>query len=154
MLIIRDAPGSVRDALDAADLEKGTAEENSVINIHWSGKHTGNWSAGCQVIAGGGYIDHHDDLVDCWSYAAATYSKLPAQTRGAYNVLLDLITVFSRDTRVNGGDLLHYTLIDEKDLALEPAIGQLAAENVLRRGLEILAINDRPKLNLYKSMLG
>jgi hypothetical protein len=79
---------------------------------------------------------------------------LPAKTRAAYNVLLDLITVFSRDTRVSGGELLHYTLIEEKDLALEPSIGALAAENVLIRGLDILKRHDRAKYNTYKNLLG
>ena len=153
VLILRDVPGSTRDALDAADLEAGTLKNNLTINIHWSGKHTSNWSAGCQVISGGGYINHHDDLVDCWTHAAATYSQLPGQTRGAYNVLLDLITVFSEDTRVRNGDLLHYTLINERDLELEPAIGHSAAHGTLKRGLEILAANDRQKYNQYKEFL-
>ncbi len=154
VLIIRDVPGSVRDAFDAADLERGTVQKNLTINIHWSGKHTSNWSAGCQVISGGGYINHNDEIVDCWRFAAPNYSGLPGLTRAAYNVLLDLVTVFSRDARVSGGDLLHYTLIDEKDLALEPTIGASAALNVLKRGLQILAKHDRQKFNRYKSMLG
>lgn len=154
VLIIRDVPGSVKDALDETDLVQGTIERNTTINIHWSGKHTGSWSAGCQVISGGGYINHQDELVDCWTFASPNYAGLAAMTRAAYNVLLDLITVFSRDTRVNGGERLHYTLIDEKDLALEPSIGALAAENVLRRGLDILKRHDQAKYNTYKNLLG
>ena len=153
VLILRDVAGSARDALDAADLEGGTVKNNLTINIHWSGKHTSNWSAGCQVISGGGYINHNDKLVDCWPHAAATYSQLPRLTRGAYNVLLDLITVFSEDMSVRNGDLLHYTLINERDLALEPEIGASVAKDTLKRGLEILAVNDRQKYNHYKEFL-
>ncbi len=72
----------------------------------------------------------------------------------AFPSLLDLVTVFSRDVRVSGGNLLHYTLIDEKDLALEPTIGASAASNVLKRGLQILAKHDSQKFSRYKSMLG
>lgn len=154
VLILRDVPGSRPDALDDVDLERGTVQANPTINIHWSGKHTSNWSAGCQVISGGGYINHSNALVDCWPYAAATYDQLPHLTRGGYNVLLDLITVFSKDTRVDGGDLLHYTLINEKDLELEPSIGASAARDILKRGLQILAANDRQKFNQYKDLLG
>jgi len=154
VLIIRDVPGSVKDAFDEADLEQGTVQKNTTINIHWSGKHTGNWSAGCQVISGGGYINHQDELVDCWTFASPNYTGLPKMTRAAYNVLLDLITVFSRDTRVSGGDLLHYTLIDVKDLALEPSIGASAAVSALERGLDILKRHDQPKYKKYKNLLG
>ena len=93
----------------AKDLvEEGAIWEESVAAL----------AAGCQVISGGGYINHNDEIIDCWRFAAPNYSGLPGLTRAAYNVLLDLVTVFSRDARVSGGDLLHYTLIDEKDLAL------------------------------------
>jgi hypothetical protein len=153
VLILRDVPGSTPDALDAVDLERGTIDNNLTINIHWSGKHTSSWSAGCQVISGGGYINHHDDLVDCWQYAAASYSQLPGSTRGTYNVLLDLITVFSEDARVRNGDLLHYTLINESDLDLEPAFSSSASRDILKRGLQILAANDRPKYNQYEDLL-
>lgn len=153
VLILRDVPGSTRDALDAADLERGTVQNNRTINIHWSGKHTSNWSAGCQVISGGGYINHHNDLIDCWRHAAATYSLLPNLTRAAYNVLLDLITVFSPNTRVIDGDPLHYALIEEGDLDLEPSMGTSAARDILNRGLQILAANDRQKYNQYSELL-
>lgn len=153
VLILRDMPGSAKDALDPADLERGSVENNLSINIHWSGKHTRNWSAGCQVISGGGYLNHQDDLIDCWQHAAATYSQLPGLTRGAYNVLLDLITVFTKDARVSNGDLLHYTLINERDLDLDPAIGASAAKDLLKRGLQILKANYRDKYNEYKDLL-
>jgi hypothetical protein len=153
VLIIRDMPGSAPDALDAADLERGAVQNNLTINIHWSGKHTSNWSAGCQVISGGGYINHHNDLIDCWQYAAATYTQLSNLTRAAYNVLLDLITIFSKNTSVSKGDLLHYTLINESDLDLEPSIGASKARDILNQGLQILAANDRQKYNQYKDLL-
>lgn len=123
---------------------------NPTINIHWSGRHTKSWSAGCQVISGGGYINHRDELVDCWDHASAGYSGLERRTRGAYNVLLDLVTVLSPNPRVAGGDLLRYTLINERDLDLEPALGRTTVSHALRRGLEILERHDRPRFEKYR----
>ena len=156
VLVVRDSVvEGLEDVLDEADLAEGIDQTpNPVINIHWSGRHTSSWSAGCQVISGGGYINHHDDLIDCWEFAAPTYGSLPRKTRGAYNVLLDLITVFTEDTRVQGGDRLHYVLIDEEDLVHAPAtIGPSGAQDILTRGLEILAAHDPAKANKYASLL-
>jgi hypothetical protein len=105
------------------------------------------------LLVNGGYINHHKDLIDCWQYAAATYTQLPNLTRAADNVLLDLITIFSKNTSVSKGDLLHYTLINESDLDLEPSIGALSARDILKQGLQILAANDRQKYNQYKDLL-
>jgi len=126
---------------------------NPTINIHWSGRHTSSWSAGCQVISGGGYINHHDELVDCWEHASAGYAGLGKRTRGAYNVLLDLITTLSPDPRVAVGDLLHYTLINEHDLDLEPTLGRGAVRAPLQRGMEILERHDPARFKQYRMHL-
>lgn len=93
-----------------------SASPNNSINIHWSGSGTVNWSAGCQVVAGKKYIDYRNEVVDLTDRAARAYSDLSAQkTRGAYNVLLDALTVFAKDARVTGDRLL-YTLLYERDV--------------------------------------
>lgn len=155
VLVIRDAPGSVPDALDPIDVAHGIERTpNTTINIHWSGRHTSSWSAGCQVVAGGGYINHNDEVVDCWPLAAPRYGDLPGMTRGAYNVLLDLVTVFTPKPLVRDGDDLRYTLVDESDLALATALGPDAARTLLRRGLGILEHHWPEKHREYVELLG
>jgi peptidoglycan hydrolase-like protein with peptidoglycan-binding domain len=110
------------DALTDADLAGGL-QGNPTINIHWSGASTGNWSAGCQVIEGTRYLDHRGVVVDCSAFAAPNYTALGNKTKGAFNVLLDLITVFSASNAASGVGL-HYTLLYEKDLQLETTPGQ------------------------------
>ncbi|MCP4203913.1 MAG: peptidoglycan-binding protein [bacterium] len=89
---------------------------NNSINIHWSGAGTVNWSAGCQVVAGQKYIDYRNEVVDLTGRAARSYGDLSgSKTRGAYNVLLDALTVFAKDARTSGDRLL-YTLLYEKDV--------------------------------------
>jgi hypothetical protein len=121
VLIIRD--GNRDLALTQSDLE-GSLRNNNSINVHWGGRGISNWSAGCQVICGAGYINHNNDMIDCSSFAATTYSKLGNkvdnvyQTKGAYSVLVDLVTAFS------GGDhALDYTLVYEDDLKIDPGFG-------------------------------
>ncbi len=118
------------DTLTDQDLEKGLHPNNS-INIHWSGIGTSNWSAGCQVISGKKYMNHKGAQVDCSPYAAVTYGDLAAMTKGAYNVMLDLIMIYA-DKIGLAGDLLYYTLIYEKDLDLDPNIGVLTATEILQ----------------------
>ena len=110
------------DALTDADLAGGL-ETNATINIHWSGAGTGNWSAGCQVIEGSRYLNHRGVVVDCSAFAAPSYSGLGAKTKGAYNVLLDLITVFAASNATSGVGL-HYTLLYERDLDLKANANQ------------------------------
>jgi peptidoglycan hydrolase-like protein with peptidoglycan-binding domain len=110
------------DALTDADLAGGL-EANPTINIHWSGAGTGNWSAGCQVIEGTRYLNHRGVVVDCSAFAAPNYTTLGNKTKGAYNVLLDLITVFAPSNAASGVGL-HYTLLYERDLQLETTPGQ------------------------------
>jgi len=120
VLIFRDIDDD--DQLTQRD-HRSAPQANNTINIHWSGKGTTNWSAGCQVISGKSYINHQNELVNCSAFASPGYTNLGPMTRGAYNVLLDLITIFSKNLSVNGGDPLYYTLLYEKDLDLNVRLG-------------------------------
>lgn len=115
VLIARAEQGHLTDR----SYENG-AERNATINIHWSGAGTTNWSAGCQVVAGRKYKNFRGEVIDLSASAAVSYSGLGAGTRGAYNVLIDLVTVFAPDIRCANGDTLHYTLLYERDLAEVP----------------------------------
>ena len=134
VLVIRD--GDRDDALTEADLA-GRLEANNSINVHWGGKGTSNWSEGCQVICGRGYINHERAVVDCSAFAASQYGQLGTRvggvylTKGAYSVLVDLVTAFSADVYA-----VDYMLLYERDLELEPALGAQAARDIL---LEITA---------------
>ena len=134
------------DALSDAALAGGLAPNNT-INIHWSGSGTSNWSAGCQVIAGTRYVDGQGRKVDCTAFAARGYAELPAKTRGAWNVLVDLLTVFAPKPWLRDGSLVYYTLIYEKDLELEVEPG---------RSLSVAALADlsesRGNANLRQSV--
>ncbi len=117
--------------LDDADLNNGL-EPNATINIHWGGKgktfDVKSWSEGCQVINGSFYGNHNDQLVDCSAFAAINQTEVardPAKTRGAYNVLLDLVTALSSDMP---SATVKYTLLAERDLDLDPAIRQRIAD--------------------------
>ena len=112
-LVFRDVVDD--NALTDEDVAAG-ATANPSINIHWSGKGTSNWSAGCQVISGRAYIDERAEIVDCSAFASPNYAGLERGTRGAYNVLLDLIAVFSDSIESTGSSRLLYTLIYERDL--------------------------------------
>ena len=111
--------------LDEADLNKGL-EANASINIHWGGKgmkfDVKNWSEGCQVINGTAYIGPSNELIDCSAFAAVNNSEIaadPTRTRGAYNVLLDLVTALASDLPTN---TVKYTLLVEQDLDLSPLV--------------------------------
>ena len=111
--------------LDDADLAKGV-EPNGTINIHWGGRgmtrDVNSWSEGCQTINGTVYINANDALVDCSAFTASTPSEAMTdahKTRGAYNVLLDLVSALGSDI---GGGTVKYTLLTEADLALSPAL--------------------------------
>ncbi len=92
------------------------ATPNPAINVHWSGSGTANWSAGCQVVAGAKYLNFKGDLVDASHRAAAGYGQLSgSKTRGAYNVFVDLTTIFADDPRP-AGDTILYTLLYERDV--------------------------------------
>lgn len=131
VLVFRDRDDD--NALTEADLIKGLdTDTNHTINIHWSGMGHSNWSAGCQVIAGKSYINHLDQVVDCSGFAAAGYSALNTsvkKTKGAYNVLADLIVSFSAP----GVNYIYYTLGREASLALETSLGTDYAKETLER---------------------
>jgi len=123
-------------ALTQADLAGGL-EHSSSINIHWGGRgvsRVGSWSEGAQVICGKGYVNHKGMVIDCSRCTAPNYSTLGTvvggvyQSKGAYTILMDLITAFR-----NGDDnTVNYILLDERDLELDPEIGSKAAEQILR----------------------
>jgi peptidoglycan hydrolase-like protein with peptidoglycan-binding domain len=115
VLVVRATDGQ----LTPASYAKG-AQPNPTINIHWSGSGSSNWSAGCQVIAGKKYKNFLNEIIDLSASASAGYAGLGSRTRGAYNMLIDLVTVFSKDIRCGSSDTLYCTLLYEKDLASVP----------------------------------
>jgi hypothetical protein len=119
VLVFRDK--NANDALDTADVQHGLFAPNPVINIHWSGIGRSNWSAGCQVIAGSSYLNPDGKLIDCTGFAAPGYSALGrnGKTRGAYNVLCDLVLAYSALNE----DAVWYTLGRDDVLDLHPDLG-------------------------------
>jgi hypothetical protein len=135
VLVVRSKDNVLTDADLARNLEP-----NNTINIHWGGEglfNVGKWSVGCQVVVGKGYINHNDEIVNCSEYAATKYEQLGAknngvyQTKGAYNVLIDLVAALS------GADIddnvVRYMLVYERDLALSPEIGAGNANEIVTR---------------------
>ena len=114
VLVFRDKDGN--RALTDSDIVKGLDPAlNGTINIHWSGIGKTNWSAGCQVLAGGSYINHKGTLVNCRGFAATSYSELGSQkTRGAYNVFTDLLLAYAPQ----GVRTIAYTLGRDETLRL------------------------------------
>ena len=119
-------------ALTESDLS-GALEANTTINIHWGGRgvarNVNRWSEGCQVIAGAGYLNHRREVILCPD-VALNNTRLKASggrlTRGAYNVLSDLVIALSNDMRNPGG--VSYTLLHEADLALDPSMADRMAD--------------------------
>jgi len=126
--------------LNDADLAGGL-ERNDSINVHWGGEgllNVGRWSEGCQVIAGKGYINHNDADINCSEYAATKYDQLGVknekkvyQTKGAYNVMTDLVAALSGADKDD--NVVKYMLIYERDLELNPEIGAGKANEILTR---------------------
>ena len=118
VLVVR-SKGDFR--LDDADVSKGL-EANSTIHIHWGGKglrfDVNNWSEGCQVINGAAYLNPKNERIDCSSFVATNNTEVandPSKTRGAYNLLADLVLGLGSDLP---GNTIRYTLLMEQDLAL------------------------------------
>jgi len=137
VLVVR-SKGDFR--LDQADVQKGL-ESNSTIHVHWGGKglaaNVNNWSEGCQVITGSAYIGADGQRVDCSSFVALNNGEVaanPAKTRGAYNVIVDLVLGLGSDLP---GTTIRYTLIGDEDLAVG-ASAQLVASR--QSGMELLQI--------------
>ena len=132
VLVIRDWDRN--NALTANDLAAGgnnSIKPNNSINLHWSGVGGYNFSAGCQVIAGKSYINNKNNAVDCSRFASRSYGDLNSaskKTKGAYNVLADLIVCYSKP----GIDHLYYTLGREESLNLDTNFGANYAINALR----------------------
>jgi hypothetical protein len=127
VLVVRARNGQ----LDSASYANG-AQTNNSINIHWSGAGTTNWSAGCQVIAGRKYKNIRNEIIDLSDIASPGYAALGQKTRGAYNMLIDLTTVFADDIRCRGGDTLLFTLLYEKDLANVPGSAGIDFKQLVR----------------------
>ena len=131
VVVVRD--GDRDFALDEDEVH-GELEVNASINIHWGGRGTSNWSAGCQVICGRAYINHADEVVDCSAAAAVNYSTLGTrvngiyQTKGAYTVLADLITAFSGSVYE-----VDYLLLYAEDLDRHTDLGAAVAQRLLER---------------------
>jgi peptidoglycan hydrolase-like protein with peptidoglycan-binding domain len=128
VLVVRSRNNMV---LEDSDLDRGL-EPNATINIHWAGRgmtaDIKSWSEGCQVINGSVYINAGGDLVSCAAFAGVNQADLNAnrgKTRGAYNVLADLVTALASDAPET---TVRYTLLDEADLALAPALSQKLAD--------------------------
>ena len=101
-------------------------EPNPTINIHWSGAGGFNYSAGCQVIAANHYKDFRNETIDLSDRVSVGQKDLGGKkTRGAYNTLLDLVTVFQKDGGRKGSKLL-YTLLWEEDVG--NALGDTEAD--------------------------
>nr|WP_157472506.1 hypothetical protein [Neolewinella persica] len=129
VMIIRDTSGA--DALTEENIKAGPDQSaNTTINIHWSGLGLSNWSAGCQVIAGSSYLDSSESLQKCNSFAAkktsllgtSTKPKGGLRTKGAYNMLMDLILVYGRNSRWSPCLPLRYTLFSADDMVAAEAI--------------------------------
>ena len=111
------------------------------INIHWSGRGTSSWSAGCQVVAGAVYQNQRGDIVDCWGHAAIGYAQLAQhRNRGAYDTLMSWLSVCADD--ITTRSRVPYTLIDEDDLAsLSPALHE-RAHRAFAGAIKAVARND------------
>ena len=107
---------------------------NNSINIHWSGIGSANFSAGCQVISGRSYINSQPgsqgNLVDCSGFASKSYTELTTsakKTKGAYNVLADLVVCYTKP----GISTLVYTLGREESLGIDTNFGANYAKNAI-----------------------
>ncbi len=128
VLVFRDRDNN--DALTEEDIRKGLDDDpNFSINIHWSGKGHSNYSAGCQVIAGQSYINHKGHVVDCSAFASPGYGDLARnKTRGAYNMLTDLILNYAPP----GIFTVTYTLSRDETFFLSDDIDEKVLEGWLK----------------------
>jgi hypothetical protein len=120
VLVVRSKVDTLTDADLSRDLEA-----NDTINVHWGGpgmaRDVSNWSEGCQVVNGSVYFNPAGDLINCSKFAATGSlqpTTNPDQTRGAYNVLLDLVNTMSSDQN----STLRYMLLVQEDLDLDPTL--------------------------------
>jgi hypothetical protein len=125
VLVVRSKDDYV---LTDADLAKGL-EPCATINVHWGGeggdKEVSNWSEGCQVITGLGYLNHQGQPIVCSKFTAVNAGALGnGKTKGAYNVLNDVAAALSSDLN----NTVKYMLLVEDDLALSPEISAIIAK--------------------------
>lgn len=134
VLVVRDGDRDM--ALSDSDISGAKLESNNTINVHWGGRGgLSNWSAGCQVICGKGYINHRNEKVDCSEFAASRYGDIGLKndkgwrkTKGAYTTLVDLVAAFSGDVHA-----ANYMLLYEADLELSEEIGASEARRILNK---------------------
>ena len=120
VMVLRDRHGD--NALTARNLRDGfDPAPNPTINIHWSGVGRSNWSAGCQVIAGGSYLDDRGTFADCREYTARNDrergQKGPQSgarlTMGAYTFLSDLLLCYTAPAPEGEKPVFRYTLLGD-----------------------------------------
>ncbi|PSR12484.1 MAG: hypothetical protein DA408_14450 [Bacteroidetes bacterium] len=127
VMVARDKDGD--DRLSNADMAAGIEGPNNTINIHWTGSGISNYSQGCQVIAGSSYLNSDNQLIDCSAFASSLYNDLSnGKTRGAYNVLTDLVLVYSPLNQ----DVVWYTLGRDEVLDLHPDLGSNWADAMVK----------------------
>ena len=124
VLIVRSGEDNI---LSEAE-KSGPLESNTTINIHWAGlggsKVVSNWSEGCQVITGSYYLNPGQQLIECADFAASGNKALNAgyaSSRGAYSLLVDLITTQSAQLSTNE---VSYTLLTPEDFSRAPENGE------------------------------
>lgn len=128
VLVVRDQ--NKDNIMTDEEIANNPFETNESINVHWSGDGDVNWSAGCQVIAGKSYLNHLGNPIDCSAYAATGYKELGGKkTRGAYNVLADLILTYAPLGTKN----VYYSLINEKRLAQFKNVNATALLEALKK---------------------
>lgn len=123
--------------LDDADVAGGVKPEYT-INIHWGGvggqRLVDTWSKGCQVINGTAYLNPSNEVVSCAAFVGTNNTDIknnPAKTRGAYNVLLDVVTALGSDLPTQ---TVKYMLLTASDLDLDPELKQTLAEAKAKAG--------------------
>jgi hypothetical protein len=70
------------------------------------------------VLNGSAYIDPNNEKIDCSPFVATNNGEVasnPSKTRGAYNLVADLVLGLGSDLP---GNAVLYTLLTEQDLAL------------------------------------
>ena len=124
VLVVRSKSDFV---LDEADLDGGVKPE-ATINVHWGGiggqREVGTWSKGCQVINGAAYLTPSNEVVSCAGFVGLNNTEIrnnSSKTRGAYNMLLDLVTALGSDLPTQ---TVKYTLLTAPDLDLAPDLKQ------------------------------
>lgn len=136
VLAIRETPQQeavdvIHDATKMQSLLDNTP--NTTINIHWSGRGSSNYSAGCQVIGGASYVNNKGEIIDDGILAASGKHELHKvisstytgqKTKAAFNVLKDLFLTY----RPGGVNSLAYSVLREEMISTLENWPQAAAE--------------------------